>query len=84
MAQTRGQGAAEQDRYRITFEAVQEARRYFDEDKELEGRVGKSLRALIGARGRLSSVRSEGTVVKDEVFVHAGKGGRQEALPGAC
>ena len=68
MTQTRGQGITEQDRYHITFESVQEVHHYFDEDTEPEGRVGKSLLVLIGARGRLSSISRGGTLSKDEAF----------------
>ena len=37
-AQTRAQGVSEQDRYRITFECVQEVHNYFDESKLLRAR----------------------------------------------
>jgi hypothetical protein len=71
-AQTRSQGVSEQDRYRITFECVQEVHNYFDETKVPEGKIGKSLLVLIGGHGRLSNISDEGTFLEDEHFTHKG------------
>ena len=71
-AQTRAQGVSEQDRYRVTFECVQEVHNYF-ESKTPEGKIGKSLLVLIGGHGRLSNISDEGNFLEDEHFTHKGK-----------
>ena len=64
---------SEQDKHRVTFEAMQEVHNYFDEGAVPEGRIGKSLLVVTGSHARLSNISDEGLFIKDECFTFRGK-----------
>ena len=73
MAQSRGQGITEQDRYRVTFEACQEIYDFFKEGEEPKGKIGKSKLVLPGAHACLSNISDDHRIIEDEAFVYGGK-----------
>ena len=73
MAQKRGQGLTEQDKFRITFEACQEILDYVQSPEvEPKGRIGKSKLVIPGAHANLSNISDEHTIIEDEAFVYEG------------
>ena len=71
--QTRGQGMAEQEKFRVTLEMTHCLENYWDEEREPVGRMLPSLLVLAGTHARLSNLDDEGNFLKDEVFVWRGK-----------
>ena len=72
-SQHRGQGHAEQERYRITYEACQAVFNYFDEEQEPRGAIVRSSIILSGSHARLHNLDDNGCFLADEAFVVKGK-----------
>ena len=69
----RGMAKAEQEKFRITYEARQFILNYFSLDQDPVGVVGKGLLVVHGVHARLCNISESGTWIQDECFEYGGK-----------